>query len=93
MADPAPALAAWNRWGAVELGETRSHTLHWLLSLDQLGAPDLTVSADTPLHAVFKRADGRRTHLAFNAGKRPISVRFSDGQVLQVAPGALARSP
>lgn len=93
MADPAPALAAWNRWGAVELGETRSHTLHWLLSLDQLGTPDLTVSADTPLHAVFRRADGRRTHLAFNAGKRPISVRFSDGQVLQVAPGALARSP
>ncbi len=93
LADPAQALAAWNRWGAVELGETRSHTLHWLLSLDQLGTPDLSVRADTPLHAVFKRADGRRTYLAFNAGKTPISVRFSDGQVLNVAPGALARSP
>jgi endoglucanase Acf2 len=93
LADPATALAGWNRWGAVELGETRSHTLHWLLSLDQLGPPDLSVRADTPLYAVFRRADGKRTHLAFNAGRSPISVRFSDGQVLPVAPGALARSP
>lgn len=93
MADPAAALAQWNRWGAVELGETRSHTLHSLLSLNELGTPDLGVTADTPLHAVFKRADGRRTYLAFNAGKAPVTVRFSDGQVLTVAPGALARSP
>ena len=93
LADPAPALAQWNRWGAVELGETRSHTLHWLLSLNEMGTPDLGVRADTPLYAVFKRADGKKTYLAFNAGKAPISVRFSDGQALTVAPGALARSP
>lgn len=93
LADPAAALAQWNRWGAVELGETRSHTLHWLLSLDQLGPPEPAVTADTPLYAVFRRADGRRTHLAFNAGRSPLSVRFSDGVLLQVAPGALARSP
>jgi endoglucanase Acf2 len=93
LADPAAALTQWNRWGAVELGETRSHTLHWLLSLNELGTPDLEVRADTPLYAVFKRADGRRTHLAYNAGKAPITVRFSDGTTLSVAPGALARSP
>jgi hypothetical protein len=93
FADPAPALAQWNRWGAVELGETRSHTLHWLLSLNELGAPDPGVRADTPLYAVFKRADGKKTHLAFNAGKAPLTVRFSDGQSLTVAPGTLARSP
>lgn len=93
LADPAAALQQWNRWGAVELGETRSHTLHWLLSLSELGTPDLTVSADTPFYSVFKRADGRRTYLAFNAGKAPLTVRFSDGQTLVVAPGTLARSP
>ncbi len=93
LADPGPALAQWNRWGAVELGETRSHTLHWLLSLNELGTPDLGVRADAPFHAVFKRADGKKTYLAFNAGKAPITVRFSDGQTLSVAPGALARSP
>ncbi len=92
LADPAAGLAQWNRWGAVELGETRSHTLHWLLSLNEMGPPDFGVSADTPLYSVFKRADGRRTYLAFNAGKAPISVRFSDGKTLDVAPGTLARA-
>jgi endoglucanase Acf2 len=93
LADPALALAQWNRWGAVELGETRSHTLHWLLSLNELGTPDPGVRADTPLYAAFKRADGKKTYLAFNTGKAPLTVRFSDGQALTVAPGALARSP
>lgn len=93
LADPGAALAGWNRWGAVELGETRSHTLHWLLSLNEIGTPDLSVRADTPLYAVFKRADGRKTYLAHNAGKSPITVRFSDGQTLTVAPGVLARNP
>ncbi len=92
LADPAPALAQWNRWGAVELGETRSHTLHWLLSLSALGTPDLSVTADTPLYAVFRRADGGRSYLAFNAGKAPITVRFSDGKTLDVAALKLARS-
>jgi endoglucanase Acf2 len=93
FADPAAALQQWNRWGAVELGETRSQTLHWLLSLGEMGAPDVEISADTPLYSVFKRADGRRTYLAFNAGKAPITVRFSDGKTLAVEPGRLARSP
>jgi endoglucanase Acf2 len=92
LLDPAVALAQWNRWGAVELGETRSHTLHWLLSLNERGVPDTSISADTPLYSVFKRADGRRSHMAFNAGKLPITVRFSDGITLSVPPGELARS-
>lgn len=91
LADPAAALGQWNRWGAVELGETRSHTLHWLLSLNEMGTPDLTITADTPLHAVFKRADGGRTYLAYNAGRAPITVRFSDGTQLEVGAGHLAR--
>jgi endoglucanase Acf2 len=92
LVDPAQALAQWNRWGAVELGETRSHTLHWLLSLETLGTPDPGVTADTPLYAVFRRGDGRRTYLAFNAGPAPLTVRFSDGRVLTVSPGNLAQA-
>jgi len=45
------------------------------------------------LYAVFKRADGKKTHLAFNAGATPISVRFSDGKTLDVAPRTLGRAP
>jgi endoglucanase Acf2 len=93
LADPAKALADWDRWGSVELGESRSHTLHWMLSLQHMGVPDLSVRADTPLYAVFKRADGTRTHLAYNATSSPIAVRFSDGTTLNVAPRTLAQNP
>jgi endoglucanase Acf2 len=92
LADPAAGLAQWNRWGAVELGETRTTTLHWLLSLDEMGPPDFGITADTPLYSVFKRADGRRTYLAYNAGKAPLNVRFSDGKALSVAPATLGRT-
>jgi endoglucanase Acf2 len=91
LADPAAALAAWNPRGSVEDGETPTHTLYWMLSLQALGTPDFSVSADTVLYQVFKRPDGQRNYLAYNAGKAPITVRFSDGKQLSVAPGALGR--
>ena len=91
--NPAEGLARWDRWGAVEVGDTRTHALHWLLSLQAMGTPDFGVTADTPLFSVFRRADGQRTYLAFNAGKAPATVRFSDGKVLEVAPSSLARVP
>jgi endoglucanase Acf2 len=93
LADPAAGLKAWNRWGSFELGDTRSHALHWLLSLQAMGTPDLGVTANTALYAVFKRPDGQRTHLAYNAGKTPIQVQFSDGVRLTVAPAQLGRAP
>ncbi len=93
LADPTAALAQWDRWGSVELGDTRTHTLHWMLSLQQMGEPDFGVHADTTLYGVFKRPDGQRTYLAYNAGRTPLTVHFSDGQVLTVAPGTLGRAP
>jgi endoglucanase Acf2 len=91
LADPAAALAQWDRFGSVELGDTRTHTLHWILSLQEMGTPDFSVTANTSLYSVFKRPDGRKTYLAYNAGKAPIDVKFSDGKTLTVAPGALGR--
>jgi hypothetical protein len=75
----------------VQDGNTATHTLHWMLSLQAMGTPDFSVSADTVLYQVFKRADGQRSYLAFNAGKAPITVHFSDGKQLTVAPGTLGR--
>jgi endoglucanase Acf2 len=93
LTDPAKALAQWERWGSVELGESRTHTLHFMLSLEALGTPDFSICADTPLHAVFKRPDGTRHYLAFNADRRaPRTVRFSDGMTLTVSPSTLAQS-
>ena len=93
LADPEAGLKAWDRWGSVELGDSRTSTLHFLLSLQAMGSPDFSVTANTPLYSVFKRPDGKRTHLAFNASKQPIEVSFSDGVRLTVAPGQLAKSP
>ncbi len=91
LADPSAALAQWDPFGSVELGDTRSHTLHWMLSLQGMGTPDLDVTADTALYGVFKRPDGQRTYLAYNAGKAPITVKFSDGKTLVVEAGKLGR--
>ncbi|MDP3923248.1 MAG: glycosyl hydrolase [Hydrogenophaga sp.] len=91
LADPTAALASWDRWGSVEVGETRTHALHFLLSLQQMGLPDFSVRADTLLYAVFKQPDGRKTYLAYNAGTTPMDVTFSDGKTLTVAPRTLGR--
>lgn len=92
LADPVQGLAQWDRWGSFELGDTRSHALHWLLSLQEMGTPDFSVGADTTLFSVFKRADGRKTYLAYNASATPITVHFSDGKVLTVPPKQLAKA-
>lgn len=90
LTDPAAGLKTWDRWGAVELGDTRTHALHFLLSLEEMGPPDFSITADHVLHSVFKRADGQRTYLAYNTGNSPRLVHFSDGQVLQVPARSLA---
>jgi endoglucanase Acf2 len=96
LSDPTEALRGWNPRGAVELGETRTRTFHWLHSLSALGAVDLSVRADTALYTVFRRDDGVRTYLAHNPGRAPRTVRFTDGATLTVAPGqlgSLSRKP
>jgi len=93
LADPDGARAEWNPQGSVEFGETRSHTFHWLASLQALGTPDLSVAADAPLAAVFRDRDGARTYLAYNAQATPRRVTFTTGVVLDVPPHALARAP
>ena len=91
LADPEQGMQSWDRWGTFELGDTRTHALHWLQSLKEMGTPDFSVTADTTLYAVFKRKDGARTYLAYNAGAQTKTVKFSDGRTLTVAPGTLAK--
>lgn len=92
FADPEAGYALWRRGGSVEFGETRTHTNHLLLRLRELGPPDFEVTADTTLYAVFRRADGTRTYLAWNAAVTPLTVTFSDGKVLTVAPRSLGQT-
>ena len=89
--DPELALASWNpdADGSMELGDTRSRTLAWALTMKHYGTPDLSVTADTLMYGVFVRGDGKRTYCAYNAAGETRSVEFSDGVVLQAAPNDL----
>ncbi len=92
LGDPEAGLSLWNRKGSVEAGETRSHTLFWLSSLKEMGTPDFSVTADTPLYSVFKDKSGARTYLAYNARSAPIKVTFSTGKSVDVPPRSLVRT-
>ena len=91
LSDPNGAVEHWKPKGSVELGETRSHTLFWLLSLKEMGKPDFSVTADSALYSVFKDAAGKRTYMAYNAGEMTQKVHFSDGVTLTVKPHSLQR--
>lgn len=91
LGNPDAALAQYRRRGDTESGETRSHTLHFLYSLQEMGTPDFSVTANTALYGVFRNAQGQRQYLAYNAGDTALQVSFSDGVVFSVAPHQLAR--
>ncbi|PLW73078.1 glycosyl hydrolase [Streptomyces sp. SCUT-3] len=86
MADPAKAMAFWDQWNGgyvPEAGETKAHTYHWVSTMNSIGAPETTVTANTPSAVVFEK-NGTRTYAAHNYGGEECSVKFSDGGVLNV---------
>ncbi|MEV4534199.1 glycosyl hydrolase [Asanoa sp. NPDC049518] len=87
--DAALAALRANPSYPVEEGESRAHTFHWVRNVAALGTVDATVTADTPLYAVFSK-NGARTYVATNVTANPVTVRFSDGRTLSVAAGRTA---
>ena len=88
--DARGGIKRWDRYGSYELGDTRTHTYHWLHSMATLGSPDLTVTANTPFYAVFKTAAGKRTYMVYNAARQPVAVTFADGKQVPAAPAGLS---
>ncbi len=89
LADPTDALNRFKDWTyEPEWGLTHAQTYRWLTALQALGHVDTSVTADTPLYAVFDN-NGKKTHVAFNAGAQDITVTFSDGTTLKVPPQKL----
>ncbi len=92
LADAPAALAQFRAQAnsyAIEEGESRAHTFYWLKSLEQVGQVDRSVTANTPLYAVFIK-NGIRTHQAANQTGSPLTVRFSDGVQLVVPARSIA---
>lgn len=89
LANPQKALGMWTRWGTVEMGDTRTHTLHWLQSLQEHGRPVLDVTANIPFYSVFRQSDGTTSYLVYNYGTAPLEVLFSDSTRVSALPNAL----
>lgn len=94
LADAPTALSQFRSQAntyAVEEGESRAHTFYWLKNLEGLGTVDRSVTASTPLHAVFVK-NGVRTYQAANMSSAAITVRFSNGVTLNVPARSVASS-
>jgi len=88
--DPVTALTQWSNTTFLFDGETKAHQYHWLKALGTLGEPDTSVTANTPLYAVFrKQGTGAKTHVAYNPTAAAITVNFTDGASFSVPPGSL----
>ncbi len=86
ISNPAEAKSFWNARGSAlsaEAGNSKAFAYHWIYNLDAIGVQDRTVTANTPLYAVFVK-NGVRTYTAYNAGSSAITVTFSDGKTMSV---------
>lgn len=75
-----------------EAGETKAHTYHWVYTLSALGEIQTgkgELTANYPAAVAFDK-NGTRRYIAYNYGTSAITVRFSDGKEMNVAPGAFA---
>lgn len=91
--DPHSAIAEFNQHlnYSPEAGDSKAHTYHWIHNINELGSVNSTITADTPLYAVFNKS-GVITHVAFNPQSAPMTVTFSDGVQLTVPPLAIGIS-
>lgn len=92
IVDPDLGFQKWKPRGSVELGETRTRTLHWLTMLKEMGRPNLATTADAVMFGVFDDEQKEQTtYLAFNSDKAPRKIRFSDGHELLAPPGQMVK--
>jgi endoglucanase Acf2 len=91
--NPEQALAKFEAEHAFppSFGTSMAFVYHWLGSLERFGFVDPSVTADTPLYAVFRKGN-RRTYAAYNATPQAVNIVFSDGFSLNLAPRSLGRA-
>lgn len=86
LTNPAQAISKWKTEVIPEFGETKAHTFHWMYTMNILGRPDFTVTANTPIYAVFNK-NGKKTYVVYNASTTTLdTVTFSDGEEITAIP-------
>jgi endoglucanase Acf2 len=93
MFDPKKGMDMWDEENRLdpEFGNSRAQIYAWLTSFAEFGQVDVTVSADLPTYAAFKKGS-TRTYFAYNATGKTVTATFSDGQKLSVPPNKIART-
>ncbi|WP_025025799.1 glycosyl hydrolase [Caldalkalibacillus mannanilyticus] len=84
--NPADAIQQFNARADVyipEAGNSKANAYHWIHNLNALGTVDRSITANTPLYAVFNK-NGRKTYVAYNMSSANKTVQFSDGITLFV---------
>ncbi len=76
---------------SLKFGVSDAQTYHWLHSMNVLGHVDISLTADHPLAAVFRK-NGELIYVAHNYQNTPISVTFSDDYILEVPANSMATS-
>ena len=90
LSDPSRAakFLSENPQCSLEGGNTHAFMDHWIGTLETFGQSDPDILADTPFATTFTK-DGKTTYAAYNFGKTPLIVTFSDGMKLTANPGTL----
>lgn len=92
FSDSQDALELWEAGKdeySAEFGMSRAQTYYWLTTLDAIGSPEPSITADHSLYTVFSTSEGAITYAAYNPTDSSISVSFSDGTILEVEPNSL----
>ncbi|CAM1369260.1 glycosyl hydrolase [Tenacibaculum xiamenense] len=75
----------------LKFGISDAHTYHWLHTMNSLGNPDTSITANHPLAVAFDN-NGETIYTAHNYTNNDTTVTFSDGYVLTVPANTLATS-
>ncbi|MEE4568773.1 glycosyl hydrolase [Paenibacillus polymyxa] len=70
-----------------EAGNSKANAYHWIYNLDAVGNIDRSVTANSPISAVFHK-NGVKTYVAYNFTDQVKTVTFSDGHSITVQPNS-----
>ncbi len=91
--DPESAIELYDSYPerSLKFGISEAQTYYWLHSMNAIGFPVASISADYPIAAAFEK-DGEITYVAHNYTNLQITVSFSDGYQLIVPAASMATS-